>query len=142
MFKFRTGLEVLEKLGSFFAFFPSSSFYSTPILCFLFLLSYNIPSSISTCVLNCFSRVQLSVSLWTAAHQAPLWDFPGKNIGVGCHFLLQGILPTQGSNPRLLCLLHLQAGSSCMLSTMLGTTINKIKAILRRLSTPQTPIPI
>ena len=28
--------------------------------------------------------------------------FPGKNTGVGCHFLLQGILPTQGSNPGLL----------------------------------------
>ena len=27
--------------------------------------------------------------------------FPGKNAGVGCHFLLQGISPTQGSNPRL-----------------------------------------
>ena len=26
-------------------------------------------------------------------------DSPGKNIGVGCHFLLQGIFPTQGSNP-------------------------------------------
>ena len=25
------------------------------------------------------------------------WDFPGKFIGVGCHFLLQGIFPTQGS---------------------------------------------
>ena len=23
------------------------------------------------------------------------WDFPGKNTGVGCHFLLQGIFPTQ-----------------------------------------------
>ena len=33
-------------------------------------------------------------------------DSPGKNIGVGCHFLLQGILLTQGSNPYLLCLLH------------------------------------
>ena len=29
------------------------------------------------------------------------WDFPGKNTGVGCHFLLQGIFPTQGSNPGL-----------------------------------------
>ena len=28
--------------------------------------------------------------------------FPGKNIGVGCHFLLQGIFPTQESNPSLL----------------------------------------
>ena len=27
-----------------------------------------------------------------------LWDFPGKDTGVGCHFLLQGIFPTQGSN--------------------------------------------
>ena len=30
-----------------------------------------------------------------------LWDFPGKNIGVGCHSLLQGIFLTQRSNPRL-----------------------------------------
>ena len=28
------------------------------------------------------------------------WDSPGKNIGVGCCFLLQGIPLTQGSNPR------------------------------------------
>ena len=27
------------------------------------------------------------------------WDSPGTNIGVGCHCLLQGIFPTQGSNP-------------------------------------------
>ena len=26
------------------------------------------------------------------------WDSPGTNTGVGCHFLLQGIFPTQGSN--------------------------------------------
>ena len=32
-------------------------------------------------------------------------DFPGKNTGVGCHFLLHEIL-TQGFSPRLLCLLH------------------------------------
>ena len=31
-----------------------------------------------------------------------LWDFPGKSTGVGCHFLLQRIFPTQGSNPGLL----------------------------------------
>ena len=38
--------------------------------------------------------------------------FSGKNAGVGCHFLLQGIFPTQGSNLcLLLCLLHWQAGS-------------------------------
>ena len=30
------------------------------------------------------------------------WDSPGKNAGVGCQSLLQGIFPTQGSNLRLL----------------------------------------
>ena len=30
------------------------------------------------------------------------WDSPGENTGVGCHFLLQGIFPTQGLNPGLL----------------------------------------
>ena len=30
------------------------------------------------------------------------WDSPGKNTGVGCHFLLQGILLTQESNLGLL----------------------------------------
>ena len=29
------------------------------------------------------------------------WDFPGKSTEVGFHFLLQGIFPTQGSNPGL-----------------------------------------
>ena len=29
------------------------------------------------------------------------WDSPGKDTGVGYHFLLQGIFPTQGSNPVL-----------------------------------------
>ena len=33
-------------------------------------------------------------------------DFSGKNTGVACHFLLQGIFPTQGSNLRVLSLLH------------------------------------
>ena len=39
--------------------------------------------------------------LWPTRLLRP-WDFPGKNIGVGCHFLLQEIFPTQGSNPALL----------------------------------------
>ena len=36
---------------------------------------------------------------------------PSKNAGVGCHFLLQGIFPTQGLSPSFLCLLHWQADS-------------------------------
>ena len=38
-------------------------------------------------------------------------DSPGQNTGVGCHALLQRIFPTQGSNPRLSCLLHWQVDS-------------------------------
>ena len=34
------------------------------------------------------------------------WNSPGNNPGVGCHFLLQGIFLTQGSNLQLLRLLH------------------------------------
>ena len=39
------------------------------------------------------------------------WDSQGKNTGVGCHFILQGIFPTQGWNLHFLCLLHRQLGS-------------------------------
>ena len=41
-------------------------------------------------LLSCFSHVRLCGTPETAAHQAPHpWDSPGKNTGVGCHFLLQ-----------------------------------------------------
>ena len=42
------------------------------------------------------SRVWLFVTLWTVACQAPLpWHSPGKNTGVGCHFLLLGSSQTR-----------------------------------------------
>ena len=42
------------------------------------------------------------MTLGTAACRALRpWDFPGKSTGVGYHFLLQGIFPTQGLNPGL-----------------------------------------
>ena len=48
------------------------------------------------------SHVQLFTVPWTVAHQLLcLWNFPGKNTGMGCHFLLKGIFPTQGFNPSL-----------------------------------------
>ena len=48
-----------------------------------------------------------SVTPWTEAHQAPLsTEFSGKNTGMGCHFLLQGIFLTQGLNSHLLHLLQ------------------------------------
>ena len=61
-------------------------------------------------VIYLLSLVQLFVTPWTVAHQAPLcpWDSSGENTGVGSHFLLQGIFPIQGSN---LSFLHWQADS-------------------------------
>ena len=50
----------------------------------------------------------MSNSLWPHGRQLARllcpWDFPGKNTRVGCHFLLQGIFPTEGtelSSPAL-----------------------------------------
>ena len=60
----------------------------------------------------CFSRSVVSNSLRPHGLQPTRllcpWDSPGKTTGVGCHSLLQGIFPTQGSNPSLL---HWQACS-------------------------------
>ena len=57
------------------------------------------------------SRIRLFVALWTVAHQVPLpVEFSRQQYWSGLPFLLQGIFPTQGSNPYL-CLLHRQADS-------------------------------
>ena len=66
-------------------------------------------SSLVVLVVQSLSHVQHLVTPWTVACQAPLpLGFPGKNTGVGCHFLFQGIFLTQGSNPHLL---HCQVDS-------------------------------
>ena len=63
-------------------------------------------------MLNHFGHVRLLATPRTVAHQAPCpWDFPGKNTGVDCHALLQGIFPTRGSNPHLPASPALQADS-------------------------------
>ena len=58
---------------------------------------------------SCFRHVHFFVThgLQSTRLFCP-WDSPGKNTGVGCHFLLSGIFQTQGSN---LSLLHWQADS-------------------------------
>ena len=55
------------------------------------------------CGLGRFGRVRLCHPMDCMSPSSLLcpWDPPGKNIGVGCHFLLQGIFPTQGSNKCL-----------------------------------------
>ena len=53
------------------------------------------------------------------------WDYSGKNTGVGCHSLFQGIFPTQGWNLCLLRLLHLQV-DSLSLSPLESPTDNSV----------------
>ena len=58
------------------------------------------------CESESVSHTVMSDSLWRhellPARLLCPWNYPGKNTGVGCHSLLQGIFSTQGSNPGLL----------------------------------------
>ena len=87
--------------------------------CVAFKLKCNIPLGI--CVL---SPVWLFVTPWTTTPRLLCpWDSPGKTTGVGRHFLLQGIFPTQGIEPmsRLLRLLHWKIG--CFPPSHLGSRL-------------------
>ena len=78
-----------------------------------FSVTYS-PCRPAACIVRLRPRTQLCLTLcdpmWPTRLLCP-WDSPGKNTGVGCHFLLQGIFPTQGSNLHLLHLLHWQEDS-------------------------------
>ena len=68
----------------------------------------HVHSSDSFVPLNAYSVAKSYLTLQPHRLQPVLllcpWDFTGKNTGMGCLFLLQGILLTQGSNLYLLCL--------------------------------------
>ena len=93
--------------------------YSSPLstltrsLLFLLLSCRSSLYVLDVCVcMHVLSCVWLFVTPWTVAHQASLsMGFLGKNIGVGCHILLQGIFKIQGLNLNPLCLLHWQGDS-------------------------------
>ena len=71
-----------------------------------------LPGFLCCClVLSCLS---LLATPQTVAHQAPLSTGLSKNTGVGCHFLLQGIFPTQGSNLHLFYWRFWRKGSSTL----------------------------
>ena len=75
----------------------------------------NLLLSLCVCVCVCaLSHVRLFATTWIVACQLLCpWDFPGMNTEVGCHAILQGIFPTQGLNPWLLCLLHCRRILGC-----------------------------
>ena len=70
------------------------------------------------------------------------WDFPGKNVGTGCHFLFQEIFPIQGSKVILLHLLHWQAESLPLshLGSQNTQALKQHKFIIFQLGSPQTPV--
>ena len=88
----------------------SSDFYMVTAPAFRSLHSHSNPvkwtpssSPLCVCVCVCVCKVASdslqSHGLWPARFLC-LWDFfPGKNTSVGCHFLLEGIFPTQGLKP-------------------------------------------
>ena len=93
-----------------------------PGFCFLGTSTFHPPHLVETCTSSvCFVGLfSVKLILCLNAQSCPTlhdpmgcspWGFPGKNPGVVCHFLLQGIFQTQGSNPPLLHLLHWHASS-------------------------------
>ena len=103
---FEFWLEFAEILGSVDQNFFSSS-ESPQLFSFqtrvIFCIPYFFPLFSGGAV---HSRSVVSDSLWPPGPYPTTLlcpcDSPGKNTGVGCHALLQGIFPTQGSNPGLL----------------------------------------
>ena len=74
------------------------------------------------------------------------WDFPGKSTRVGCHFLLQGIFLTQGSNPSLLCPQHWQVDSLPLgppqpIQTYLGYSLPSLCQWRAQRSCPRKNVP-
>ena len=95
-----SGLHDSKDLGHFY----------TALLLLLLLLSH-------------FSRVRLCATPQTAAHQAPHpQDSPGKNTGVGCHFLLQCMKVKSESEVTLSC----PTLSDPMDCSLLGSSVHGI----------------
>ena len=63
---------------------------------------------VHTCMVSC---IKSCLTLQLHGRFLCPWDSPVKKTEGGCHFLLQGILPTQASNPHLLHLLYWQVDS-------------------------------
>ena len=90
---------------SFFSLCLSLLFFSQPFvrpsqttnLPFCFGLE-NVYLLLFCCVCSVVSDTLRPHGLEPARLLCP-WDFPGKNTEVGCHFLLQGIFPTQRIEP-------------------------------------------
>ena len=61
------------------------------------------------CCCGCLVTKSCPTLTWSHGLQSTVllcpWNFPGKNTGAGCHFLLQGIFPTQTAGSKDITLL-------------------------------------
>ena len=92
-------LPPMQSLSKFPENYSLSSQWDSDTISFTILLLVSLGLVV---VAYSLSSVRLLQSHGLQVLQAPLsMNFPGKNTGMGCHFLLQGIFPTQRSNPHL-----------------------------------------
>ena len=89
------GLSVMLKLTTLLTFF-----FSYHLLLLLALMLFCCPQT-NFCPLFVCAKSCPTLSDCSLSGSYP-WDFPGKNTGVGCHFLLQGIFPIREWNLGLL----------------------------------------
>jgi len=85
------GLRPLMPTSSEFLWSPCTKFWREQLRLFKDpLCGWDLQVPMLLLLLSCVSRVRLCATPETAAHRLPRpWDSPGKNTGVGCHFLLQ-----------------------------------------------------
>ena len=91
--------------GLFYSSSKFSTLYTLNLYLWYSILLWNTESlCVCVCVCVCVHLIKSS-SLGPRLHYLTRllcpWDCPGKNTEVDCHFLLQGIFPTQGSNQHL-----------------------------------------
>ena len=92
--------------GGHFDFFQFPAIINKAALRFFFLMEIHL-----CCVVLFRAQSRLILSRPHGRQPTRLlcpWDFPGKNTTAGCHFLLQGIFLTQGSNVCFFHVLHWQ----------------------------------
>ena len=89
-----------ESGGEWMAEYVWLNHFCPPEIVTTLLISFLFGFKTARCdPLSCLDA-QLCLTLWTLPTRflCP-WDFQGKNTGMCCHFLLQGIFLSQGSNP-------------------------------------------
>ena len=97
------GSMVLKRTGIIALCLCVGVWYAHTCSCVLVDIFLKTASMETTCVMVVVSlnHVRLFETPRMVAFQSVCpWNFPGKNSGVGCYFLLRGIFLAQGSNPR------------------------------------------